>query len=57
MAPRKEVKVDMENRLSCSGIGVVDDSETVLGHTYFTGKSGSGLEDMPDQVVVVGDEP
>lgn len=53
----KEVKVYMENRLTSAGIGVVDDPKTVLSHTFFLGKTGSDLEDMADQVIVLRYEP
>jgi hypothetical protein len=48
----KKVKVDMENRLTGSGIGVVDDPKTFLCHSVFPGKPGSGLEDVTDQSVI-----
>ncbi len=56
MASCEEVKVYMENGLASTGIGIVDDPVTVLGHAFFPGEMGCGLEDMADKVIVVWHE-
>jgi hypothetical protein len=44
-----KMKVNVEHRLSRSGICVVDYPEAVLGHSPLTGKAGSGPENMAYQ--------
>ena len=52
MPSGQEVKVDMKNRLSGTGIIIRDNPEAAFGNSLFTGDSRCHRIDVPDQLIV-----
>ena len=52
MPSGQEVKVDMKNRLSGTGIIIRDNPEATFGNSLFPGDSRCHRIDVPDQLIV-----
>lgn len=53
LASRQQMEMNMKDRLSGTGIIVVHDSETMIGHAKVTSQLRGNLKDVPDQEIVI----